>query len=75
MGARVREEGAPAGLFDSVAYEDSGDWSYAADGEGHSLERVSAAVSAEDPANWSTSSVVKGAFSRVTAVGHSFPGL
>lgn len=39
-------------LVDTVQYRDGGEWPYAADGEGRSLERIHLGGSGDDPASW-----------------------
>jgi hypothetical protein len=43
---------------DAVTYADSGEWPYAPDGFGRSLERVVATGPASDPANWKASALL-----------------
>lgn len=40
-------------IVDSVRYSDSGDWPVAADGMGHSLEKIRPDAISDDPASWS----------------------
>jgi hypothetical protein len=56
-------------LVDSVFYDDTDPWPYAADGRGRTLERVSAAVSSERAANWRASRVSSDGFQRLTFFG------
>ncbi len=44
-------------LVDTVHYRDSGEWPYASDGEGKSLEKVYLAGIGDDPANWRASQI------------------
>jgi hypothetical protein len=56
-------------VVDSVRYEPSGDWPADADGGGSSLERVAAAFSGEDPANWTASRLPRGRYLRLARDG------
>jgi hypothetical protein len=56
-------------LVDGVHYRDSGEWPYAADGFGRSLERISPALRGDDPANWASSVLGRSGFSHKSVVG------
>ena len=40
--------------IDSVAYDEDGEWPYAADGGGPSLEKIVLTAPGDDPSNWDT---------------------
>ncbi|MBI1840282.1 MAG: lamin tail domain-containing protein [Verrucomicrobia bacterium] len=42
-------------VIEEITYKDAGDWPYQADGDGASLERLSADVNANQPSNWQAS--------------------
>jgi cytidylate kinase len=60
---------------DSVAYGQNGDWPYAADGYGRSVERISLDLPGDDPANWAPSSLTSAAFQHLTGEGGPGQGL
>jgi hypothetical protein len=62
-------------IVDSVEYFEGGDWPYTADGLGHSLEKVVATLSGNDPANWQASAVVKGKYQHLVGEGAVGQGL
>lgn len=56
-------------IVDTVVYGDGGDWPYVADGQGHSLERISVDHPGDDPANWMSSEVARQSFLTFTGIG------
>ena len=54
-GERVALADGQGRFVDAVSYSESGDWPYAADGFGRSLEKVVVTLPGSDPANWSGS--------------------
>lgn len=56
-------------LSDSVRYRDQGDWPYAADGFGRSLEKVWLAAPGDDAASWDRSRLVSTEYDRVETTG------
>lgn len=74
-GERIVLEDAFGRYVDSVDYRDSGEWPYAADGFGHSLERVSSDLPSHDPANWAAGEPPSRAFQRLSGTGGLGQGL
>lgn len=74
-GERLALLDASGHLVDAVLYGESGDWPYAADGEGRSLEKIAVTGSGYDPANWSTGSLPPGRFQTLTGEGSAGPGV
>ena len=54
------EQAEPRVLVDSVSYSDQSPWPVAADGMGHSLQRLDSARFANDPANWGSATSTAG---------------
>ncbi len=68
-GERLALETTLGEVVDIVNYSDHGDWSFAADGDGRSLERISPTARSDDPASWSNSLIEPGDFVSVSLVG------
>lgn len=67
-GERLTLVDSAANVIDTVRYKDHGAFSYAADGQGHSLERILSTSIGDDPVNWVAAPAPDG-FSTVSGEG------
>jgi hypothetical protein len=67
-GERLTLVDAAGAVVDSLEYDEEGEWPYAADGEGRSLEKVAPLSPADDPSSWASSGA-PGAFERLVVEG------
>jgi hypothetical protein len=73
-GERITLSDGGSAIIDSVEYRDVGDWPYAADGEGRSLERVTADGPSYEPSTWASSRFVRDEFRTFVVEGFAGPG-
>jgi hypothetical protein len=68
-GERITLLDARRSLVDSVRYREAGDWPYAADGLGRSLERIVPTGPGDDAGNWASSVLSTGVFHHLVSEG------
>ena len=73
-GERITLSDAGNAIVDSMHYRDTGEWPYAADGAGRSLERVVAASPSYEPSTWASSVLIRDEFRTYVAEGFAGSG-